>query len=157
MIKKREWSGRWYKWQVRKKEMIARRNERWEWERGWRGCGRETAERRVKWWSEWCDKEAFEGSSQMLGLLSSALLEPLRYLNLACLSPPLCRAAALQATCKPLWHMIHSHGCRMETHTHTRAQTHTHAETAAACRQLSAHKHFNAPSTFGCFLELALD
>lgn len=41
--------------------------------------------RRVKCWREECDKEAFEGSSQMLGLLSSAPSEPLRYLNLACL------------------------------------------------------------------------
>lgn len=59
-------------------------------DRSGREDGEAAAERqqrsRVKWWSEQCDKEAFEGSSQMLGLLSSAPLEPLRYLNLACLS-----------------------------------------------------------------------
>ncbi|KAK5874564.1 hypothetical protein PBY51_019500 [Eleginops maclovinus] len=51
------------------------------------GCGGERQKRkRVKRWREECDKEAFEGSSQMQPLLSSAPSEPLRYLNPACLS-----------------------------------------------------------------------
>lgn len=46
----------------------------------------EMEERRVKRRNEDCDKEASEGSSEKLGLLSSAPSEPLRYLNLACLA-----------------------------------------------------------------------
>ena len=70
-----------------KKETIAGKNKTRELGRGeWDGGWREAAGTRVKRWSEECDKEAFEGSSQMLRLLSSAPLEPLRYLNLACLS-----------------------------------------------------------------------
>lgn len=46
----------------------------------------ETAEEQGEMVERAVHKEAFEGSSQMLGLLSSAPLEPLRYLNLACLS-----------------------------------------------------------------------
>ncbi|KAM7406574.1 hypothetical protein PAMP_000945 [Pampus punctatissimus] len=45
----------------------------------------EGGKRRVKWWSEECDKEAFEESSQMLGLLSSAPSEPLRIHSLVVL------------------------------------------------------------------------
>lgn len=40
-------------------------------------------EKQVKRGSGRCDKEPFEGSSQMLGLLSSAPLESLKYLNLS--------------------------------------------------------------------------
>lgn len=72
---------------MRAKEEGEKRNDSWEEQD--RRVGTEDGEAagtRVKWWSEECDKEAFEGSSQMLRLLSSAPLEPLRYLNLACLS-----------------------------------------------------------------------
>lgn len=44
---------------------------------------------------------------------------------------PRCRNSALQATCKPLGHMIQSHSWEVETHTHTEWKS-------RACRHLNA-------------------